>query len=110
MVFIIVISLGLVLFPSHDTHKVAKNEGVEMTDNEGKAKEITREELVGELGKKGKNMTLKTWEKSLTQERLAELDRIASQAEKARECDEESAWAEFSETTKSQSDGGQRLR
>ena len=42
-------------------------------------------------------MTLKTWEKSLTQERLAELDRIESQAEKARECDEESAWAEYSE-------------
>ena len=42
-------------------------------------------------------MTLREWEKSLTPERQAELDRIASQAEAARERDEEIAWAEHSE-------------
>ena len=42
-------------------------------------------------------MTLKTWEKSLTHERQAELERMASKAETARECDEEIAWAEHSE-------------
>ena len=51
----------------------------------------------GETGRKGENMTLKTWEKSLTHERQAELERMASKAETARECDEEIAWAEHSE-------------
>ena len=43
-------------------------------------------------------MTLKTWEKSLTKERQAELYRIESRAEITRESDEESAWNERSET------------
>ena len=56
-------------------------------------------------------MTLKTWEKSLTHERQAELERMASKAETARECDEESTWEEhIANTAKTQSDGGQRLR
>ena len=48
-------------------------------------------------GERTVHMTLKTWEKSLTHERQAELERMANKAETARECDEESTWAEHSE-------------
>ena len=47
---------------------------------------------------KEKQMTLRAWEKTLTPDRIAQLEKTIYEAEAARERDETTAWEEYCES------------